>query len=325
MPAQCRGISKKLRVADALREIEAAVIRGKAVKGLAPSFGKQFKASTIILVLSIPVYLHSAPGECALDFLNIPPGAHGASIGQGGYARIIGPQAIFFNPAALPDDASGFASYQNLLLDMRAGAAAAAFSLSERLSVGVGIDFYQPGDIDGYTENNIPTGNVGSGDHMIRLGLRRKGVASYGLSISYYSQRLDDVTGRGFGIGMGVSSDLFSGRVALTADNIGPDFKIGSSSSPLPSRFTMSYWQPLKVYYVDVTLDLSYRRTLGWAGAAGLEYSPVSGFFIRAGTSRRTPVSLGLGLSKGDFAFDYSFLPSDLFGDRHIFSFVVSR
>jgi len=289
------------------------------------SFGLKNLITISIIVLTIPVYLKAAPGECALEFLNIPVGAHRISIGQGGFARIEGPQAIFSNPAQLGDKAGVFASYQRLLLDTRSEAAAAGFSLGKSFALGLGINIFEPGDIEGYTSENVGVGNIRSGDYMLRFGISHRGELSYGISFSYYSQRLDNITGQGIGLGLGVSRDFSYGRLALTADNIGPDFKIGNTSAPLPQRYSISAWAPLRGNYLNLVADLSYKRSLGIKGSAGLEYSPVSGFFVRAGTNNDNPLSVGMGIVKKSIGFDYSYLPSSLFGDRHIFSFFISR
>ena len=279
----------------------------------------------ITLILAIPVSIKAAPGECALDFLNIPVGAYRASIGQAGYASIKGPEAIFVNPALMGNRTGGFASYQKLFMDMRSEAAAVNFSPGESYSIGLGVHVFDPGKITGYTADNVKTGNIKSGDILMRLGLSRGGRLSYGLSVSYYSQQLDDQSGKSFGFGFGISHDFAVARLALTADNIGPDFKIGNSSSPLPARYSISAWIPLQSYFVDINLDLSYKRNIGLVPSAGLEYSPISGFFVRAGTNNDTPLSVGLGFAADKIGIDYSYLPSGLFGDRHIFSFSIFR
>ncbi len=277
------------------------------------------------LILAIPVSIEAAPGECALDFLNIPVGAYRASIGQAGYASRKGPEAIFVNPALMGKRTGGFASYQKLFMDMRSEAAAVNFSLGEGYSMGLGVHVLDPGEITGYTADNVRTGNIKSGDILMRLGLSRGGNLSYGLSVSYYSQRLDDQSGKGLGFGFGISHDFAAARLALTADNIGPDFKIGNSSSPLPAKYSLSAWIPLHSYSIDMNLDLSYKRNIGLVPSAGLEYSPISGFFVRAGSNNDTPLSIGLGFATNKIGIDYSYLPSGLFGDRHIFSFSVYR
>ena len=56
-----------------------------------------------------------------------------------------------------------------------------------------------------------------------------------------------------------------------------------------------------------------------------MEYSPLEGFAVRAGSNTEEPLSLGLGISGGSFGLDYSYVPSELFGDRHLFSVTFSR
>lgn len=267
----------------------------------------------------------AAPGETALDFLNIPAGARGAALGQAAYAVISGPEAIFANAAHLGDNTSSFASFQKLLMDTHSEAAAFNLYLGKGYSSAIGLRLFSPGRITGYTANDVRTGDLEGGDMLIRLGFARAGKISYGVSVSHYSQRLDDRTGSGFGAGLGFSYETGRARFSFAADNVGPDFEIASSRAPLPSRYSLSAWIPLPRYFINLNFDLSYRRSVGFLPSAGIEYVPVSGFFIRAGGNERIPISLGLGLSIEKIELDYSYLPSSLFGDRHLFSFTFSK
>ncbi len=267
----------------------------------------------------------AAPGETALEFLNIPIGAREASLGHGGFAGIEGPQAMFYNPSLLGNEIAGFASYQSLLLDSRSEAVAVALPIDDIISTGLGIYMFQPGVIEGYDSDNNRIGNLKSGDYLIRLSLARRGDVSYGLSFSLYGQRLDDQLGQGVGIGFGLSREFAYGRLALTADNFGPDFKIGTGAAPLPQRYSVSAWAPLREYRINVSLDLSYKPYIGFKPSGGIEYSPVSGFALRAGSNRDTPVAFGVGLHLGNIGLDYTYFPSGTFGDRHIISFSATK
>lgn len=287
--------------------------------------GKGFQKNRLIAVvllfcLALPVCIYGSPGECALDFLNIPVGAYTASMGQANYAGTVGPEAIFGNPSRLGQRTGGFASYQMLLLDTRSEAFALGLSLGENYTLGIGIHILEPGEIIGYTPDDIKTGNVNAGDYLIRLGLSSQGALAYGFSLSYYRQQLDDRIGNGLGFGFGITGEIGSGTLAITGDNIGPNFKIEQSSYPLPQRYSISGWFPLSNNYVNLNVDLTYNRAFGFRGSAGIEYSPVSGFFVRAGSNIDIPLSVGLGINRKNLAFDYSYIPSDLFGNRQIFS-----
>ncbi len=275
--------------------------------------------------MTLPSYLPAAPGESALDFLNIPVGAQTTSLGQGGFARIDGPQAIFYNPSLIGENTAGFASYQNLLLDTRSEALAVAIPVGDKLSAGLGVHIFESGDIDGYSADNESIGNVISGDYLVRFSLAKAGEISYGMSFSFYGQRLDDSIGKGVGIGFGVSRDFRRGRLSLTADNFGPDFKIGTGSAPLPQRYSVSAWVPLSAYRMSIIFDLTYKLSLGFKPSGGLEFSPIAGFAIRAGTNSQTPIAIGMGMNRGNIGLDYTYAASGIFGDRHIFSFTVSK
>jgi len=280
-----------------------------------------------ILFLLVPQLQNRAsanPGECGLDFLNIPVGAYSASTGQANYAGVEGAQAIFRNPSLLGYDLNAFASMQYLIMDTRSQAAAVNLPLGRNNTFALGVDLFNPGEITGYDIGGQKTGNVNSGDYMVRLAYASRNRLNFGFTVSYYEQNLEDVVGRGYGFGFGMFHNIGENRLGLTAENIGPEFKIGNSSSPLPSRITLSGWFPMMDRYINLTADVIYSRESGFGLAGGLEYSPAEGFFVRAGSNYDIPVSLGLGFSGGNFDLDYSYTPSGTFGARHIFSISIS-
>ncbi len=263
----------------------------------------------------------AGPGQNALEFLNLPTGAYSAALGNGNYAGIIGPEAIFLNPSLMGQRTGAFACHQELLLDTRTEAFAGAVRLGNDITLACGAYFFKPGDIEGYSNNDEKTGNIAVGDRLLRLaGSINKGDFSCGISISQYNQQLDDLYGNGWGLGAGISIETMVGRLALSADNIGPDFKIGGSSSPLPTRLAISAWAPLYNDLINLNLDIISRRSLGLSVAAGLEYRAFNGFSLRAGSTRFDPVSLGFRIFTAQLSLDYSYIPLSEFGDRHIFS-----
>jgi hypothetical protein len=263
----------------------------------------------------------SGNGEYALDFLNITVGAYSASTGQANYAGILGAEAVFGNPSLLGDNLSGFASYQNLIMDTKSQAASINMPFKSDYSIGLGVNIFDPGGITGYDSRGNETGSVKSGDYLVKLAFASRNRVNYGISISYYEQRLDDMVGRGYGFGMGISHDLGDNRLGLSVDNLGPEFKLGESSNPLPSKIALSGWFPIQSRFINLSADMIYSLETGFRLAGGIEYSPLDGLFLRAGGNNDIPFSLGFGLSGGSFDIDYSYIPSDLFGERHLFSF----
>jgi len=279
----------------------------------------------MLAFLIIPDKGFAYPGEYGLDFLNIGVGAYSAATGQANYAGIEGAEAVFGNPSLIGYELNGFASYQYLIMDTRLQAAAVNLPLHRRYSFALAVDIFNPGNITGFDDTGQKTGNLKSGDYLIRLGIASQNRINYGVTFSYYEQRLDNVIGRGYGFGFGLSYEIGTNRIGLSADNIGPKFKIGGSSSSLPSKIALSGWFPIKGSYINLSTDFIYSLETGVRLAAGIEYSPFEGFFLRAGSNNDTPIAAGLGISPGSFDFDYSFVPSDLLGDRHLFSITVSR
>jgi hypothetical protein len=210
-------------------------------------------------------------------------------------------------------------------MDTETQAIAANFGIKDKYAVGFGVNIFDPGTINGYSADDEKTGNINAGDYSIRVGLSTRGDISYGALLSYFRQRLSSEIGSGYGFGFGVTYNYFPARISLSADNIGPNFKIGNSQAPLPARVSLSGWIPLQSQFTNLNIDLTYSRAYGYRISGGAEYSPVKNFFLRAGSGTATPISAGLGLGFLNFQFDYAFVPSTHFGDRHIFSLSTTR
>ncbi len=292
---------------------------------LKPHLYKPVLLLIVIACCVIPYEAFAHPGECGLDFLNIAAGAYSSSTGQANYAGISGAEAIFGNPSLLGEELSGFASYQYLIMDTRSQAVSLNMPVDSRYSFALGVDIFDPGEITGYDEEGQKTGNVKSGDYLVRLGFASSNPLNYGVTFSYYEQHLADIVGRGYGFGLGLSYELGLNRLGLSVENIGPDFKIGQSSAPLPYRIALSGWFPISNNFINLSADFIYSRETEFRFAGGIEYSPLDGFFFRAGGNNDIPLSLGVGLSGGGLEFDYSYVPSGLFGGRHSFSITISR
>lgn len=273
----------------------------------------------------MPGEVFAHPGECGLDFLNIAVGAYSTSTGQANYAGMSGPEAVFGNPSLLGEELSGFASYQYLIMDTRSQAVSINMPVDSRYSFALGVDIFDPGEITGYDEEGQKTGGIKSGDYLVRLGFASSGLLNYGITFSYYEQHLADIVGRGYGFGLGLSYELGLNRVGLSVDNIGPNFKIGQSSAPLPYRIALSGWFPIRSNFINLSTDFIYSRETDFRFVGGIEYSPLNGFFFRAGGNNDIPLSMGMGITGGSFDFDYSYVPSELFGARHSFSVTIHR
>jgi hypothetical protein len=294
--------------------------------GFNPIFGFLAKASIFGLFSILPFKISQAsPGEYALDFLRIPAGAYQAALGNSGDAGIIGPEALFGNLSLLGNKDGAFGSHQELLLDTRLDAVAVTIKLSEKYTIGIAAKFFDPGNIAGYSTDDSKGVDIKAGDRLFRFGLASNGNLSYGMSLSYYNQRLDNYVGNGFGIDAGVSLLTNLGRFGFSVQNLGPDFKIGSSSNPLPQYYSLGAWLPIYKNMIDLDLGLNMSRDLEFGAAIGLEYRFLSGFDLRAGSTKLDPISLGCRISSGRLAFDYSFIPKSIFGDRHIFSLSIIK
>ena len=276
------------------------------------------------LILLSNIVVTGYEGQCAFDFLNIPVGANSSSLGQVNFSGMLGPEALFGNPALIGQYNGLFASHQELFLDTRSDAMGISYNLSSKYALGLALNYFNPGQIIGYTTENIRTENIRAGDYMAKLAFSINGQLSYGGYLSYYYQRLDNFKSNAVGIGLGISYENHLGRFGMVADNIGPDVNVETGAIPLPLRLT---WSGLFTLSQNIRFngDLTFGRSDGWSIAGGIQYAIISNFMLRAGSNSGNPISLGCGFENRKWKIDYSYLPVSDFGERHFFSITILK
>lgn len=134
------------------------------------------------------------PISITVPFLNISPDARSGALADAGVAISPDVNALFWNPSKLAflEDKYSFAlSYspwmRNLDKDMNLAYAAAAYKLSKRNSIGLGLNYFNIGNVDIYDENLNSLGTFRPTEFAFETSFSRKmdNNFSLGLALKY--------------------------------------------------------------------------------------------------------------------------------------------
>ncbi len=287
---------------------------------------------TTICVLSAPISV-SASGTTAADFLNISVSAYQASLGGAGYALSDDIAAGYFNPAGLSMvDRAGVNFmhniwYQDISYEFLGG----AFPLGQKSAVAFSTAYLHMGQIDVYNELNQSDGTlnpysmVGIVSYSRLLGNN----LSLGFSGKYITEKLDDITAKGYAFDIGFQYNTSDFSVGAVANNLGPKMKYETESSPLPS--SVSFGTSYSPYKLPVSFLLGAQMPFDGktSFSAGLEYQMTDFMALRSGfggmgsDDASSAVNFGAGFNFAGIDIDYAFNPGGDMGQTHFFSFTI--
>jgi hypothetical protein len=177
-------------------------------------------------------------GTSGAQELRIPVGA--ASIATGGSTVALGDglRNVYWNPASLAatDQSEGMVSYSSYLGDSKVNYGAVSTHLGSQGQIGLSFKILNIGDIIVTTED-APDGtgeilNPNFGVFGITYGRRMTDRVHLGLTGSYISEKVADVSATGFAMDLGVQYDTgWRGlRFGFAMKNIGPDMRFTGSN-----------------------------------------------------------------------------------------------
>lgn len=289
----------------------------------------------ILIAAFMPLTYSTAYGDgtTGADFLNIGVSAEVAATGEASAALYQGPAASHYNPAGLSHtdrfQASGM--HSEWLQDLRYEFLGLAIPMGSNGGLGASVSYLSMGDIHGYSSDNIATGNISAYDMALTLsyGHRISPNLSAGIGVRQISEKLDDVSARGFAADLGLQYSWRMIDLGAALSNIGPSLKYETASSALPGKLDFAVglnpFQNGLAPVVSLSLPFKGRSAI----RTGLEYGYAnllvlrSGFDFKANDDGRGGLALGAGIKLGISILDYAYNANSLMGGTHKISFTL--
>jgi len=290
-------------------------------------------------------------GTSGAQFLEIGPGARPAAMG-GAFAGIADDvHAVYYNPAGLANlqhvEVTGMDDqyFQGVNYDFAAVAVPLLSfkkdAIQDKNAYGVlGFSIYNLslGNIptQGTTESASPTGTIASQDlaYALSYGYSPRGSdLAFGATAKYVTSELGGYNASAFAADAGALYRREAWTLGAGLRNMGPGYGFAGQTDPMPLLFYAGGgYQITKRWLGSVEIDAPRDNDLVFA--VGTEYvhpftDKISGA-LRAGyNSGNTDagsfsgVSLGGGITYGNFSFDYAFIPFGDLGNTSRYSLVV--
>lgn len=292
---------------------------------------KPLKISRLFILLTS--ILTITFGDSGLASLKIVPGVREAGMANTGVASAQGPQAIYFNPAAISRYNNFMANlyYAKWFLDTHHQSLFVVRPL-KIFNIGFGVVNFSYGEVE--NRDNKPTeepiGYFNPQDYSFFLTLSRAldNRTAIGVSGKFYYQKIFDKTTSAGGIDVGLKFDVMP-KMALgfSIINFGSTMRYIREKFWLPTeaKAGASYNLPLGNQSLIGALDLSYLPyDKKFSAGIGAEFALNNLLFLRAGVSpfsETGKISSGLGIKLNKFRLEYSFNPyTENLGATHRFS-----
>jgi hypothetical protein len=286
-------------------------------------------AAAFVLLSAAPSGTFAA--DTGLAWLESPPDARAAVMGQAVVSNVSDASSAIWNPAGLAamEGGEGRVSHVESIADIRREFAALGRSF-EGISIGAHFEGIWTENLDGYDEAGNFEGTFGYYGFAAGLaaGVSLGDNLRVGAGAKLIREAIDDESATGWAVDLGAQYAL--AQLPLTAGvavlNLGPDMSYVSEEISLPTVVqagaTYSIDLPSFSGGVLVSGELRKVREQDASFLLGVEYRHQGlvslGFGYRTADESRD-VSLGFGFRRDRFSFDYAFVPftESLIGDEH--------
>ena len=256
-----------------------------------------------ILALGLAGRASAASGVSGAQFLTIEQGARGLGMG-GAYTSVTDDaSALWWNPAGLAraefsEVTLSHTAYIENVATEYAGLIRPVAQLHG--TVGASFTYLSIPGIDGFDAAGNPTGKLTAGGYA---GTLSYGAAVFpgltaGATAKYLSQKLATTSGTGFAADVGAQYRDGNYGLGLVVQNLGPSFKIGSSSDPLPREIRGGIFY-IPVNHVTVALDEEKPNGDTARAHLGAEWLVSQGIRLRAGFQQTPNSGSGAGFTVG--------------------------
>jgi hypothetical protein len=272
-------------------------------------------------------------GTTIFQTLQLPLTAYEASVAN---TFISGTDSALNNPSILPfTKNSVILSHAIYLADTNYTVLGGNYNINEKSSINFTFSYFNYGSMDRYIEDPISgyikQGSFDANDKLFSISYARNinNKVSYGITLKYISQNIDDVSYNGYALHLSGLYFINSNAFILTGlNNIGPKVK----DYNLPVNFYLGLAGYLKEQLLLVgQLDNYYNDSITELKLA-LEYELIKIFSCRFGyvipikkefaneNEFLTNLTLGVGLKFSIVDIDYAWLPKGDLGAVHMFS-----
>jgi len=286
---------------------------------------------TAILVVTPLSISMAQSGASAVDFLRIGVSARNAATGGAFSAVSEGPFAGYYNPAGLAatDNIQLAGMHAEWLMDLRYEYLGVALPVGNKTGLGFAFSYLSLGSIEGYSDVNIPTGDIKAYDlaSVVSLGHEFSQKFSAGVGVKGITEKLDDVQAFGFAFDIGAQYRLQNITAGFSLMNIGPKMKYDNASFSLPTTANLgAAYYPFAynaAFLAGVEIPYSGDPNFKF----GLEYNISRMFALRSGydtqerADNQNGLSFGAGMMIGSGNIDYAYNLNNALGGAHQISF----
>jgi len=290
----------------------------------------------VILSFLLLLFLFRRPCPClaataGFDFLKVGVGARPLALGEAYVALADDISAIYWNPAGLiqlKGGESGF-TYNKWFEDIGYYFFGYAYPFRDS-SFALSLYYLGGGNIQGSDEGSEPTGEFSVYDFAFASSYSRKlsERLSAGLNFKFIREKLEDEVANVFAFDLGAlyKTGISNLNLGLNIQNIGTKIKFIKQyeSLPLNCKFGLAY-KLFPGYPVTLTLDLNKLKNTDIYFGLGTECRFGEYLALRIGRKFAPNIDdgfrFGVGLRNGNLCLDYAYVPHNILGDAHQFSF----
>lgn len=239
-------------------------------------------------------------------------------------------KSLYWNPAGMAQNDQSEASfmYQRWFEGLTYNHLGVATPL-EFGGLGASVSMLSYGDIQGYDDNDRPTGNVEAGSMVGTLGgAWLVGDASVGANLKLIREKLADVQTTGIAGDIGASyvipTEVMGGtlRAAATLRNFGTGMKYLQERDPFPQEMRIGLaGLQMMGKKLNLSVDVAKARDNKLGVYSGLEVTPIRFMALRAGYAgthdQSQGLRMGIGLRIKTLSFDYSYSNFEELGMTH--------
>ncbi len=268
-------------------------------------------------------------GTTGANFLKISPGARARGMGEAFVGVADDAHSAWWNPAALLSlKGMEVALAHELWLETIKQDFVYLVQPLYPDAIGMGISYFWMEPMDRIDGASGPSGEKFSAYDLVgTLSYARPWFGlSLGGSLKYIQQKIDRTSGSSVALDLGILKTYSHSQWGLGIRNIGPSFKFGNRSHPLPltTMLGLSYYSDKVIIAGELDLPIDNAPSFG----IGIEHKERFGAFHTSGRvgyrtntvkdlGYLTGLSAGLGLGINRFNIDYSWKPWGDLGTTH--------